>query len=244
MDIKGIVSDFSKLVINSEPKSFEDALKLVDELKLRLTEISIFLRQEKYYDDTINLPLTNSIFRLNELLSGYLKSEFIKRPLEVEAIAKIYAKELDFVFTTYMIEDIAANHWWMDGGQVDGRWHCVSLLNGTLQRFLHYCPDVAVENNIPNSLDTGKSEVEQYAEKLAKKVLPVFYRYELWKALGIEEKLKKGITGAERDLVISNLLNCSDKTARELHGGGYKKGMENFQAAQEYKAILTLLDIE
>jgi hypothetical protein len=158
---------------------------------------------------------------------GYLvRAAFLREPVRVEKIIGSWLMVLDRSAST--VSKVIDSQEPVDADR--------GLFN--LKLCIEELADMVPSYNIVNALN-GEIKPED-TEELAKGVLPVYYRYQLLKALGIEKNLKQIKKAGDRERAIINLINCNEKTARNLYVGKYTKGQSS-EKEEDFNGILSLL---
>jgi len=129
-----------------------------------------------------------------------------------------------------------------------GNYFIYNPLRIFLQRAGKYIPELGIEVSEKEEISMPQNSIfieAQDSESVpepAKKVLPLYYRFELLKKLGIVERVSRMPVSSDRELVLINVLNCNERTVRRLMNGEYHDGM-TAKRTKEFENIIALTEL-
>lgn len=244
-------------LIEKPTKSRRFCLSLVNRIKIA-TEVagSYYTRivdedLRSLYEDSMirfNEDEVEYICSTNEVFLSFLADEiemfFLEDPLAVRAIVETILFQLDTTLQNIGLITFIAKFDTYDYPSKD-RYHMLSafkIFNSTyriIRELSIYAPMYKIIS--VNEFSHLEREINYSGETKLKSTLPVYYRFELLKILGIEDKLKGIETEGDKNAVVCNLVNCNEKTARQLRVGKYQSG-RSIENDEEYKRLLNLFD--
>ena len=159
-----------------------------------------------------------------------LEKEFLDDPVAVEKIIIYWLNRL-------VTLDRSFHKVWNTSNSIKNFWTIGLVIRILIYHLSNYVNGYKVEFELTDQ----EKEIGVSALTIkTKSSMPVYYRYQLLKSFDLENKVKLFSAG-DRNKVISSLINCDEKTARDLYAEKYKKGI-NTDDELELKRLVALFN--
>lgn len=172
------------------------------------------------------------LFHLSINIEQHFYKEVYDRPLESVVLIRIIIGRIEYHFKSVKNSG-------KDFIDQEVKEAVCENLKTVIFRLFFFCPEFKKDSTFYQKEIEGREE--SIEGNRIKSALPVYYRFEFLKKLGIEDKLGKVELQGDKNAIVCNLVHCNEKTARELRVGRYDSG-RSVENDAEFNRLLSLIN--